>query len=50
MDGDEELIDEWVGLEDMEFDPLESPKELLTCCVSIIVNNGNLPLHLHREK
>lgn len=50
LDSDEELINEWEGLEDVDFDPFDSPKELLACCVSIIVKNSNLPLHLRREK
>ena len=49
-DDDEELVNEWVGLEEAEFDPLDSPKELLACCLSIIILNKNLPLYLQTQK
>ena len=49
-DDDDELINEWEGLREDEFDPLDSSKELLACCLSIIVSNRNLPLYLQRER
>ena len=49
-DIDEDLANEWEELEEAEFDPLDSPKDLFSCCLSVIVSDTNFALYFLREK
>ncbi|CAI8053569.1 Ubiquitin-protein ligase E3C, partial [Geodia barretti] len=44
----DEFLNEWEEHEEADFDPLESPRELLGSCLSIIVCDRYLPLYLRR--
>ena len=44
----DEFLNEWEEHEEADFDPLDSPRELLGSCLSIIVCDRHLPLYLRR--